>query len=236
MAAAAAEIAQFIKTQREVHADSAEEYARMEELYTRKLWHQLTLAIAAFVAQPRLRGTDGDELSQLYEHFIRHFESKMNALALAKLVIEISRYFPSERATHFVTSLIAKVASDAEAVTLCKTEVAQLKLKTGDTAACKALLDEAQVTIDTMAGIDVDIHISFYTTLAHYYKVRLRPRALARHARHARRLADAPVLRRARAARAAARSGGPVLQVRAAVAVVPAAREDGRVGRGHALV
>jgi 26S proteasome regulatory subunit N9 len=171
MAAVAADIATFLKAQREVHPDAADEYARMEELYTRKLWHQLTLAIAAFVAQPRLQGTDGTELAHLYENFIRHFEAKMNALALAKMVIAIARFFPNERATMFVNSLIAKVGADAEAVTLCKTEVARLKLKAGDTAGCKELLDEAQVTVDLMAGMDTEIHISFYTTLAQYYKV-----------------------------------------------------------------
>jgi len=172
MATVAAEIATFLRAQREVHADVADEYTRMEELYTRKLWHQLTLAITAFVAQPRLQGTDGDELAQLYEHFIRHFEGKMNSLSLSKLVVAIARFFPTERATMFVTSLLAKVAADQEAVTLCKAEVARLKLKAGDVAGCKELLDEAQVTIDALAGIDADIHVAYYTTLAQYFKVR----------------------------------------------------------------
>lgn len=178
MAVVAAEIATFLRAQREAHADVADDYARMEELYTRKLWHQLTLAIADFVSHPRQQGTDGGELAQLYEHFIRHFETKMNLLALAKLVIAIARFFPTERATHFVTSLVDKVAADQEAVTLCKTETGRLKLQAGDVAGCKELLDEAQVTVDTLAGMDVDIHIAFYTTLTQYYKVRQRIRTV----------------------------------------------------------
>ncbi|KAJ1618355.1 hypothetical protein T492DRAFT_1093214 [Pavlovales sp. CCMP2436] len=171
MAAVASDVGTFLRGAREAHADVSDDYARMEELYTRKLWHQLTLAIAAFVAQPRLQGTDGDELAQLYEHFIRHFELKMNSLSLAKLVIAISRFFPAERASMFVSALVSKVSADQEAVTLCKTEIARLKLKTGDVAGCKELLDEAQVTVDLLAGMDVDIHISYYTTLAQYFKL-----------------------------------------------------------------
>lgn len=179
MAIVASEIATFLRAQREAHADVADDYSRMEELYTRKLWHQLSLAIAEFVARPRPQSTAGDELAQLYEHFIRHFETKLNLLSLAKLVVAIARHFFTERATHFVSSLLAKVAADQEAVTLCKSEIARLKLKAGDVAGCKELLDEAQVIVDLIAGMDVDIHIAYYTTLAQYYKVRRAPLALA---------------------------------------------------------
>jgi len=170
MAAVAGEIASFLQKQREAYADAADEYTRMEELYNRKLWHQLSLAIADFVAQPRLQGTDGSELSELYDHFIKHFEGKMNSLALAKLVIAISRFFPTDRASLFVSSLVDKVGESPESATLCKVELARLKLKAGDATECRTLLDDAEEEVNQRAGMDVEVHVSFYTTLAAYYK------------------------------------------------------------------
>jgi len=169
-AMAAADIGSFLQKQREVHTDAADDYTRLEELYNRKLWHQLTLAIADFVTQPRLAGSDGSEVAELYDNFIKHFEGKMNSLALAKLVIGISKFFPNERASLFVTSLVDKVGESPEAVTLCKTELARLKLAAGAPTDCRALLDEAEVVVNERAGMDVDVHISFYTTLSAYYK------------------------------------------------------------------
>jgi len=168
--AAAAEVAAFLQRQREAHTDATEEYTRMEDLYNRKLWHQLTVELAAFVSHPRFEGSDGSELAELYEHFIKHFEGKMNLLSLTKLVVAIARLFPNDRATLFVTSLLTKAEDSPEALTLGRAELAALKLKAGDAPACKELLDDAEKVINQMAGMDVDTHISFYTAQSSYYK------------------------------------------------------------------
>lgn len=42
----------YVETQKAVHPDLEEWYADMADLYSKKLWHQLTLKIDKFVALP----------------------------------------------------------------------------------------------------------------------------------------------------------------------------------------
>lgn len=52
--------------------DMAAQWAKLESMYNKKLWHQLTVELFDFVRQPGVQ----DELVQLYENFIADFENK----------------------------------------------------------------------------------------------------------------------------------------------------------------
>ena len=54
--------------------DLAAHWAKLESLYDKKLWHQLTIKLLEFVKHPSLQCDD--ELVQLYENFIADFENK----------------------------------------------------------------------------------------------------------------------------------------------------------------
>ena len=56
---------------------------------TFRLWHQLTVALEDLVKSPHFEKSE--DLVGLYEHFIRDFETKLNQLSLAKIVVQISR-------------------------------------------------------------------------------------------------------------------------------------------------
>jgi 26S proteasome regulatory subunit N9 len=75
--------------QRKSSHELAQEWAALEELYNKKLWHQLTLRLSQFVRQPQL--SQGDALLKLYQNFIADFEHRINPLALAEIVIIVSR-------------------------------------------------------------------------------------------------------------------------------------------------
>jgi len=75
--------------QRKSSHELAQEWAALEELYNKKLWHQLTLRLNQFVRNPAL--SQGDALVKLYQNFIVDFEHRINQLALAELVIIIVR-------------------------------------------------------------------------------------------------------------------------------------------------
>ncbi|EFN66566.1 26S proteasome non-ATPase regulatory subunit 13 [Camponotus floridanus] len=63
----------------------AAEWAQLEELYSKRLWHQLTLKLETFVKNPTLQ--QGDNLVQLYVNFLSTFENNNNeAVALCKVL------------------------------------------------------------------------------------------------------------------------------------------------------
>ncbi len=56
-----------------------------------RLWHDLTVKLLELVQQPQLKGSS--ELIRLYSDFIKHFESKLNQLSLAHIILHISKSF-----------------------------------------------------------------------------------------------------------------------------------------------
>ena len=74
-------IIEFLTAQSVAVPALAEHFAKFEDLYTRKLWHQLTLALEAFVqaegSAPLLR--------PVYDTFVVDFKQKLNKLTLARI-------------------------------------------------------------------------------------------------------------------------------------------------------
>ena len=68
--------------------EQAEVYTKLGELYSKRLWHQLTAALAEFTGAPANR--QGDNFVQLYEQFIVKFEGKLNQLEFAKIVNNVA--------------------------------------------------------------------------------------------------------------------------------------------------
>jgi len=75
--------------QRKSSSELASEWAALEELYNKKLWHQLTLRLGEFIKNPAL--SQGDALVKLYQNFIIDFESRINPLALAEIIVVVCR-------------------------------------------------------------------------------------------------------------------------------------------------
>lgn len=75
--------------QRKSSSELAPEWAALEELYNKKLWHQLTLRLGEFIKNPAL--SEGDALVKLYQNFIVDFENRINPLALAEIIVVVCR-------------------------------------------------------------------------------------------------------------------------------------------------
>lgn len=69
------DVAKYLNSQQNtVDQDLAAEWAKLESLYNKKLWHQLTIEMLDFVKHPSLQSNN--ELVQLYENFVADFENK----------------------------------------------------------------------------------------------------------------------------------------------------------------
>lgn len=56
------------------NAGLATDYSTLNDLYSKRLWHQLTLRLGTFVKRPELQ-SDG-QLIDLYENFIQDIEMR----------------------------------------------------------------------------------------------------------------------------------------------------------------
>ena len=59
-------------------AEASTQWAKAEELYNKKLWHQLTKLLASLVKEASLQ----DKLITIYREFIVDFETRMDPLSL----------------------------------------------------------------------------------------------------------------------------------------------------------
>uniref|UniRef100_A0A8B9KX92 26S proteasome non-ATPase regulatory subunit 13 n=1 Tax=Astyanax mexicanus TaxID=7994 RepID=A0A8B9KX92_ASTMX len=134
----------------------AAEWHGLEELYNKKLWHQLTLKLSEFVKDPYFK--TGDSLIQLYENFISDFEhSTLHPLA-----------DPNDSIT-FLEKTKEKVKSNDEAVILCKTVIGSLKLEISDLTATKKLIEEIEEMLNNLPGV-TSVHGRFYDLSSKYYR------------------------------------------------------------------
>jgi 26S proteasome regulatory subunit N9 len=78
---------QLAEQRDEAPAELQHFFLTFEELYERKLWHQLTDALLEFFAN---RDSRSQQL-QLYNTFISSFADKINQLKLVKLALSASR-------------------------------------------------------------------------------------------------------------------------------------------------
>ncbi|XP_002734515.1 26S proteasome non-ATPase regulatory subunit 13-like [Saccoglossus kowalevskii] len=147
----------------------AAEWAKLEELYNKKLWHQLTLHLLVFVKNPCF--DQGDGLLQLYEHFLSDFEHRINALSLTELVVIIIKQIKDpDESVAFLEKIKEKVKANEEAVILCMTAMAIIKLRTGKLEECKVIVLEAGKLLENIDGVTT-VHSRYYDVTSNCHKL-----------------------------------------------------------------
>lgn len=128
----------------------------------------------------------------VFERFVRDFESKINQLRLVEMGVKVSKDIDStpllsfciqhcltrprsDPQTHlsFLTSLLSRIdsAKSQEAHVLLLATIAHAKLLYGDLEGTKTDMDSAWKTLDTLEGVDGGVNAAYYGVAADYYKV-----------------------------------------------------------------
>ncbi|XP_064607948.1 26S proteasome non-ATPase regulatory subunit 13-like [Liolophura sinensis] len=155
--------------QRKSSGETASEWANIEELYNKRLWHQITLKLLTFVKDPIF--SKGDGLLQLYENFIADFEHRINALALVEIIIVVVRQITDpKQAVEFLEKIQEKVKANDEAKILCLTTIANIRLRQKELESTKALAEEARTILDGLDGV-TSVHGRFYELSSNYHKM-----------------------------------------------------------------
>jgi len=162
--------------QRKSSGDVAVEWGNIEELYNKKLWHQLTLKLLQFVKNPIF--AKGDGLLKLYENFISDFEHRINPLSLAEIiVVVVSKITDSAQALDFLEKAKDKVKACEDARVLCMTSMGIIHLRQKDFPPVKALMEECEKILGDVDGV-TSVHGRFYELTSNYHKL------MGNHARY----------------------------------------------------
>lgn len=150
----------------------AAQWTKIEELYNKKLWHQLTLELETLVRHPSMQS--GQSLVVLYNNFIGDFESKMNPLSLVQLAMVIVEQIKDpEESKAFVSKIgeIGSVKSNSEAFGLTRVLVGKTYLhqqqKQKET---KAIIDEVEELLNDVDGVS-PVHSHYYLLASDLYKI-----------------------------------------------------------------
>ncbi|XP_005746715.1 26S proteasome non-ATPase regulatory subunit 13 isoform X1 [Pundamilia nyererei] len=147
----------------------ASEWHALEDLYNKRLWHQLTLKLMVFVRDPCFK--TGDGIIQLYDNFMSDFEHRINPLSLVEILLFVARQMSDQKdAIVFLEKTREKVKSSEEAVILCKTAIGNLRLEINDVPATKKEIEEIEETLNNLPGV-TSVHGRFYDLSSKYYRL-----------------------------------------------------------------
>ncbi|XP_078276928.1 26S proteasome non-ATPase regulatory subunit 13-like isoform X3 [Rhinoraja longicauda] len=148
----------FLRRQQEADTgDAAERWQRMETFYNRRLWHQLTVELLEFTLIPCF--PSGDNLLQLYENFISDFEHRINPLSLVEIILRVVRQMnDAQMALSLLEKTWEKVKDNDEALILCRTAIAAIKIKIGDLQETKKIIEEVDEMLEKLPGV-TSVHV-----------------------------------------------------------------------------
>ncbi|KAG4099627.1 PCI-domain-containing protein [Neocallimastix lanati (nom. inval.)] len=147
-------------------------FSNFEQLYDKKLWHQLTLELHKLLDMPAA----ASYLIPLYNNFIVDWQDKMNQIMLVQYLARASQQSkdPKESLDFLVsnTEFLKEKKESKDAYCLSVMEAAHYKLIINDSEGCKAAMDECEKILDDLPEIEPVINASFYKVSANYYKVK----------------------------------------------------------------
>jgi len=148
----------------------AEKWAKIEELYNNKLWHQLTLQLQEMVKLPSFK--EGDKLIKLYNEFIVDFDSKLNPLSLVQIaMVVLERFEKAEEGQAFIEQVGEKVKKNDEAYAMTRILVGKIKLHKYDKRReTQDLLEEVDKTLSEIDGVS-PVHSQFYLLSSDLYRI-----------------------------------------------------------------
>lgn len=156
----------WLQQQQTSSPDSSQWFATFEELYNKKLWHQLSTKIFDYIDQ----APGQKDLLSLYQNFIVNFEMKMNPLLLIEYASKVVEQINNpDTCTELIESLKPKVKRNKMASVLCSIIIGEQKQIKNDSTGVEKLLDELSTEIDDVDGV-TPVHARYYLLASDHYK------------------------------------------------------------------
>lgn len=147
----------------------ADQWIYLEQLYDKRLWHELTTELLKFVKDDHFKQKGG--LWELYDNFLSTFEHRINPLSFTELMLVISEEIKEyEKALELFDKVQEKIKNCTEGKILCLTAIGFLHLKANKLDEAKKVIKEAETLLDTLDGITT-VHARFYDLSSTYSKI-----------------------------------------------------------------
>ncbi|OQR84094.1 26S proteasome non-ATPase regulatory subunit 13 [Achlya hypogyna] len=171
----------FLSEEQAKYPALAGRYATIGDYYGKKLYHELTTELLAFVKDEAT--AIGTNWIDLYKRFIVTFLDKINQLSLVQICGEIATRFtePTEAVAflegilnHLQTKKISVTRTSVnphtvESVLMCRMYMATYQLRLQKTNDVKTLLAENKETVEGLVGADPIVHAAYYRVACEYY-------------------------------------------------------------------
>ncbi|TVY20012.1 putative 26S proteasome regulatory subunit rpn9 [Lachnellula arida] len=166
-------IPDFLAEQRDAApADLQHLFISFEDLWERKLWHQLTETLLEFFKNQE----SAPQRLPFYKTFILTFADKINQLKLVELaLLAASQCRDSQERLSFLESVAKKVdnPNSQDAYVHATVAVANVKLELKDLAGARKDLDKSEKILDGFDSVETSVHAAFYQNNAQYYQSKL---------------------------------------------------------------
>ncbi|GAA5804297.1 hypothetical protein EDC94DRAFT_602097 [Helicostylum pulchrum] len=166
------DVPKFLYEERQKVDDSLQQYfVDFEDLYERKLWHQLTTRVLDFFNEPR----STSHRIPVYRNFVAEWEDKINKLSLVTIALQAAKQFQDlQESVDFLSEIIKKVDTPEtkDVYVLAVMESADFKLKLNQADEVKKAIDESEKILDSFDSVEPVIYASFYRISAEYYKAK----------------------------------------------------------------
>jgi len=163
-------MSEFLELQKVMYPDIANKYDEFNELYNRRLWHQLSLSLELFLNDNNNKRDDN--YMKLYDEFISKFETRLSQTHLAQLLSVIGHtYDDNNQALEFFNRILnARNRLGLEASLCIDMDVVLVKLKLGKTDEVKAMLDDAKNKLSSISSSETIVYSKFYRSQSEYLK------------------------------------------------------------------
>ncbi|KAJ2959642.1 hypothetical protein NQZ79_g4915 [Umbelopsis isabellina] len=144
-------------------------YLEFEDLYDRKLWHQLTQKVLEFLKEPE----SGPHQISLFQKFVVDWENKINKLSLVFIGLTVAQKFTElQDSVSFLSDIITKVDTPEtkDAYVYAVMETAYFRLLMGQSEETKKGIDECEKILDQFDSVETVIYASFYRVSSEYFK------------------------------------------------------------------
>jgi len=161
---------EYLESLKQTIPDLAPQIIAIRETYDNKLWHQLTLQLEQLVVQPQMM--DKKELPNIYQYFIKDFETKLKPLSLVEICIPIARQYDNVEARKFIETISQKVKKDKSAYIFSLSFIATMFLHCQDLVECKKTIELAKDELQGITGLEPTVYSCFYLVCTDYYRAK----------------------------------------------------------------
>ncbi|ESZ96775.1 putative proteasome regulatory particle subunit (RpnI) [Sclerotinia borealis F-4128] len=166
-------IPDFLGEQRDAApADLQHLFLSFEDLWERKLWHQLTDTLVELFNHKE----SASQRLPFYKIFILTFADKINQLKLVTLALSAaSQCKDSQERLSFLEAVAKKVdnPNSQDAYVYATVAVATVKLELQDHDGARKDLDKSEKVLDRFDSVETIVHAAFYRVNAEYYQSKL---------------------------------------------------------------